>query len=94
MSWSLNAVGKASAVAKKLANDAASIQCSEPEETIKNGVAAIIATALAAYPETYAVSVSASGSQSSGYSADKPSVALGRVNTLTVSISPMYGFVE
>lgn len=94
MSWSVSAVGKASAVAAKIAKDIAATHCSEPEETIKNSVGSIIATTLAAYPDTYAVSVTASGSQGAGYSPDKPGVAAGQVNTLQVTISPMYGFVS
>lgn len=94
MSWSVAAVGKASAVAAKIAKDIAAINCSEPEQTIKNSVGAIVATALAAYPDTYAVTVAASGSQGPGYSPDKPGVAMGQVNTLQVSISPLYGFVS
>lgn len=94
MSWSVGAVGKASAVAAKIAKDIAAVKCSEPEETIKNSVGTIIATALAAYPDTYAVTVGASGSQGTGHSPDQPGVAIGQVNTLQVSIGPLYGFVS
>lgn len=78
----------------KLAKDIAAIRCSEPEETIKNGVAAIVAAALAAYPDTYAVSVIASGSQGPGYDPGKPGTPMGQVNSLNVTISPLYGFVS
>lgn len=94
MSWSVSAVGKAAAVAAKVAKDLAAIKCSEPEETIKNSVGTIVATALAAYPDTYAVTVNASGSQGPGYSPDNPGASMGQVNTLQVTISPMYGFVS
>lgn len=94
MSWSVSAVGKASAVAVKIAKDFAATKCSEPEETIKNGVATIVAAALAAYPDTYAVTVTANGSQSPGYSPDAPGTPMGQVNSLQVSISPLYGFVN
>lgn len=94
MSWSVGAVGRPSAVAAKLAKDLASIKCSEPEETIKNEVASILATALAAYPDTYAVTVLANGSQSPGYDPSKPGASMGLVNSLTLSVSPLYGFVS
>jgi hypothetical protein len=94
MSWSVSAIGKAGPVAAKIAKDLAAIKCIEPEETIKNGVATIVAAALAAYPDTYAVTVSASGSQSSGYNPDQPGSPVGHVNNLTVNISPLYGFVS
>lgn len=94
MSWSVSGVGRAAAVARKLQNDCAAIKCAEPEETIKNCVATIIATALAAYPESYAVSVGASGSQGPGYDPTKVGAVLGMVNSLSVSISPLYGFVD
>lgn len=94
MSWSVSAVGRPAAVAAKLAKDIASIKCMEPEETIKNGVGTIIAAALAAYPESYAVTVSANGSQGPGYDPNKSGATVGQVNSLTVSISPLYGFVS
>ncbi len=94
MSWSVSGVGRAAAVAQKLQKDCAAIKCTEPEETIKNSVATIIATALAAYPEGSAVSVSAMGSQSPGYDPANLGAVLGMVNSLSVSISPLYGFVD
>src|SRR5436305_369581 len=44
MSWSASAIGKPTAVAAKLAKDFAQVKCTEPEETIKQGVASIMAT--------------------------------------------------
>lgn len=93
MSWSVNAVGRAHAVAAKLAKDFSAIKCLEPEETIKNAVGQIIATALAAFPENYAVTVNANGSQGPGYDANT-SAPTGQVNSLQFTISPMYGFVS
>lgn len=91
MSWSVSAVGRASAVAAKLARDFSSIKCSEPEETIKNTVASAIATALSAFPPGSSVQVSANGSQQSvEYGKDTPE----KINQLTVSIAPLWGFVE
>jgi hypothetical protein len=82
MSWSVKAVGRASAVAEKLALNFAQIQCSEPEETIKNRVAEAVAAALGAFPRDKAVLVEASGHQSE------------QVNTLNVKIDPLWGFVD
>ncbi len=93
MSWNVTVVGKASAVAAKVAQDLERIKCSEPEETIKNTAASIIATALAAYPEGYAVKVEASGSQGPGYSSTGQQLG-GQVNSLNLKIEPVYGFVE
>lgn len=94
MSWSVSAVGRVGAVAQKVEKDIAAIKCSEPEETIKNGIGGIIAHALAAYPQSYAVTVSASGSQSPNYDPSNPGVRSGVINSLNVSISPLYGFVS
>lgn len=89
MSWSVSAIGKPSAVAAKVAKELASIKCMEPEESIKSGVAAAVAAALAAYPESGAVRVEASGSQSTDR--DAPGIA---TNQLSVKIEPLWGFVE
>lgn len=87
MSWSVSAMGKPAAVATKLAADFARIKCTEPEESIKNTVASAVATGLAAFPPNQAVSVEASGSQSSS----NPGEA---TNSLSVSLKPLWGFVE
>jgi hypothetical protein len=89
MSWSVSAVGRASAVASKLAGDFANSKCSEPEETIKNTVASAVASALSAFPPNTPVRVAASGSQSQPDHA-KPE----KVNQLTVSIEPLWNFLE
>lgn len=91
MSWSVNAVGKPAAVAAKLAIDFSRITCSEPEQTIKNHVAESVAVALAVFPPNYAVRVLASGSQGCPDSSKAPEE---KYNQLSVSIEPIYGFVE
>lgn len=90
MSWSVNAVGKSTAVAVKLAGDFGRIKCAEPEETIKNTVWSAIEAALLVFPPTQAVRVEASGSQ---YAPDstKPDE---KTNSLTVRLEPIFGFVE
>lgn len=87
MSWSVSAVGKASAVAARITDDIARTKCSEPEETIKNNVGGVIATALGAFPPSTPVRVDASGSQST-LDPEKP------VNQLSLRIEPIWGFIE
>ena len=87
MSWSVSAVGKAPAVAEKIATGT-NHKCSEPEETIKNAVAAAIATALTAFPADGVVRVEASGSQQTDTATGKA------VNSLKVNVEPVWGFVE
>lgn len=91
MSWSVSAIGKASAVAAKLAADFTQVKCSEPEETIKTTVASAVATALASFPPNYAVRVEASGSQSYPDFSKAPDL---KTNQLSVKIDPVFGFVE
>ena len=91
MSWSVSAIGKAGAVAQKLAADFAKIKCSEPEQSIKNCVVAAVAAALDTFPQNYAVRVEASGSQSCPDFSKAPDE---KVNNLSVKIDPVYGFVE
>lgn len=90
MSWSVNAIGKPAAVAAKLAIDFAKNRCVEPEETLKNMVADIVAGALAVYPPNLAVRVEAGGSQHAA-DASKPTEL---VNSLKIEIAPVYGFLE
>jgi hypothetical protein len=90
MSWSVSAIGKASAVAAKAAEQFAAIKCSEPEETIKNTAASAVALALSAFPAHYAVRLTASGSQHQP-DQSKPDE---KVNNLRVEIEPIWGFVE
>jgi hypothetical protein len=91
MSWSVNAVGKPKAVKAKLAEDFKKIVCSEPEGTIKDHIAAAILLALDFYPESGAVRVEASGSQSKGHLGMTNTEAL---NQLSVKIEPLWGFLE
>ena len=90
MSWSVGAIGKPSKVAEKLTADFARINCAEPEQTIKNNVAAAILAGLAAYPDTHAVKVNASGNQMSGGEGQTGKF----INGLSVSMETIYGFVE
>lgn len=87
MSWSFSASGRPAAVAEKMRADLGRQPCAEPEESIKSGIVDVLGAALSAYPERSAVTVSASGSQ--GTDAD------GRhVNSLTVRLEPIWGFIE
>lgn len=89
MSWSVSAVGRAAAIAPKLADQFTRNKCSEPEETIKNSVAAALALALAAFPPNFTVKVSAAGSQSIPDAAQPE-----RTNQLSVTLEPIWGFVD
>ena len=91
MSWSVGAIGKPRAVATKIAADLNNNKCMEPEETIKGIVGNAIAEALKAMPESSAVQVEASGSQSQ---ADYKDSSKGFTNQLSVKIQPLYGFAE
>jgi len=91
MSWSIGGVGKASAVADKIGKDAQSVQCSEPEESIKKLVVSALQTGLRAFPPGYAVNVSASGSQWAPNYGEKPEQV---VNNLTVSLTSLGQLVE
>lgn len=89
MSWSFIGMGKPDALAVKAAADMSRIKCVEPEETIKAKAIEIIEVALAAYPKTIAVDISAGGSQwTNGIDS---SIA---TNTFTLMIKPVHGFVE
>jgi hypothetical protein len=90
MSWSFSATGRPGAVAAKAAADLAKLKCVEPEETIKNKVLEIIATSLATFPPSSVVQVEAGGHQST-----RLQDAFGVVfNQLSLTIKPLYGFVE
>lgn len=86
MSWSASSYGKPSAVAKDLADKFSRITCSEPENTIKNTVAAAVALAVAAMPDNVPVKVTAYGSQSSQVDGKF-------INNLSVVIEPQHGFL-
>lgn len=93
MSWSFHAIGKPGAVLGKARNDLVQCKCAEPEETIKGKVLNILEAALLAFPDSSAVHVTASGSQSTAYNG--PAVVEGRfTNSLSIEIKPIYGFVE
>lgn len=93
MSWSVNAIGRAPAVAAKLEKDFTGMKgnCQEPEETIKNKAADIIATALAGQKPETIVKVNAYGSQSTSYDGSKYSPVS---NALNITVEPQYGFLE
>jgi len=87
MSWSVSEVGKVPAVAKQVIHRLDQQRCLEPEQEIKTKVEEIVNLCLAAYPNDVAVEVIASGSQSEA----KDGKA---VNTLNLSIRPLWGFLE
>lgn len=93
MSWSVGAIGKAPAVAVKLKADLDAMTCSEPENSVKDGAGVALIAALAAQSPTAVVKASASGSQSQTYDKDGTTVLLVN-NTLSISVEPVWGFVE
>lgn len=90
MSWSVEAIGRAPAVAEKIERDfaATTAQCRGPEEGVRQSVRAALAIALAAQDPATVVQVSASGSQSSDYGTNEIR------NQLSVTVRPLYNFVE
>ena len=88
MSWSFTAVGKPAAILAKAEADMTRYKCAEPEEQIKTKVLGIIKASLLVYPDVAAVEISASGSQ-------QPTDQPGRfMNSVSVVIKPIYGFIE
>ena len=90
MSWSVTAIGKASAVKKAVAKQFVDGgKCMEPEETIRQSVATTIDTALGGFDADAFVQVSASGSQ--GYL--NYSEKTGVFNSLTIEVKPLFGLL-
>ncbi len=95
MSWAVSAVGKPAAVAAAIESQFAALDaypCKEPEESIKQAVRQALKQAIAAQKESAAVRVLASGSMS--YHMPDPATVVVEYNTLSVSVEPLYGFVE
>src|ERR1700753_264844 len=74
MSWSFNSIGKPKAVLALAHKQLEAIHLSEPEQTIKGQVLAMLDASLPAMPESSAVRVEASGSQSPVYDFNAPKV--------------------
>jgi hypothetical protein len=92
MSWSFNAVGKPLAVLKAAKDQFMQYSCAEPEETIREKFFEILEISLDSYPESSAVQVSASGSQSPAVTSetDRPRF----YNSIKVDVQPLWGFIE
>jgi len=89
MSWSVGATGKAAAVAKAIAKQFADAgKCVEPEETVRQAALSVISAAINGQGPKAAVTVNASGHQSGLPGTNEVS------NTLTISVQPLYGFIE
>jgi hypothetical protein len=93
MSWGVSSVGRPIPVAAKLATQFAKNPCVEPEETVRQAAAALIAACLAAQDPSSAVAVTAGGYQSAIYGAGGKATGTFQ-NALNVKIEPLYGFVE
>lgn len=97
MSWSVSYIGKPRAVAAKAAEDFEKIQTHgfhEPEAEVVEHVAKLIAAALSGYPDDLAVKVASYGSQGDPFHHDPEKRGKFGVNTVSISIEAMYGFVE
>jgi hypothetical protein len=91
MSWSVAAIGKSQAVAAEIAKQFANgSKCMEPEESIRQAAASLIATAMVAEDAAVVVTVTANGSQSFKDYTTKTGVT----NSLSITIQPQYGFIE
>jgi len=89
MSWSVAAIGKPAAVRAAIADQfAKGGKCAEPEETVRLAAASVMDAALAGQTDpTKAVKASADGSMSQYAN-------LVVTDSLTMSIEPLWGFVE
>lgn len=89
MSWSFYATGKPKAVLAKADEEFKRIDgqiTAVPERSIAQLVHTMIATALGGMPDSSAVSIQSSGSQSTTVD--------GAYNSINLVIQPIYGFVE
>jgi hypothetical protein len=93
MSWSVAAIGKAGAVQASIAKQFAGSKCSEPEESVRQAAASVLATAIAAQDPASAVKVTASGNQGHKYGPNGEATGL-FTNSLSINVDPQYGFVE
>lgn len=91
MNWSVMAVGKSDAVAKKLAAEFASIKVAGPEIEVVKAAAVMVDAALAGQVPATLIKVTASGSQSSMGQSDAPTRY---TNSVKIDIEPISGFVE
>lgn len=98
MSWSFSAIGKPMAVLALARKQLGAIKCAEPEETLKGKVLNQIECSLLAMPESSAVRIEASGSQSPAYAPNESgqhvAVAGKFTNNLSLKIEPIWGFAE
>lgn len=91
MSWSLVLKGMPQLVRAEAATRLAAIKCPEPEEQIKNAVAAIIDATLAVYPPDQPIALEAAGHQ---YSPSNPEGgAPFHMNNVVLKLEPIYGFL-
>lgn len=88
MSWSFHGAGKPVALAAKVKVDLARYTLFQPEAAIKDKAVEIIELALGAYPPDAVVRIEAAGSQQTDHARG------GAINSLTLKIEPIYGFVE
>jgi hypothetical protein len=90
MSWTVAEVGKAKAVAPKIAQQFLVNPCQEPEETIRQAAARTIATVLEGQDPSNVVKVIASGSMGFKDYAAKT----GPYNSVSIAVEVLHGFLE
>jgi hypothetical protein len=88
MSWGVQAVGKAPAVAAEIERQFSKTKCSEPEESVRQAAILLVSAALSAQDPSTVVKVGASGSQITDYTTKAIR------NQLSITIEPLYGFME
>ena len=89
MSWSVAAHGKQPAVRAEIARQfEVGGKCFEPEESIRQAAKATVLAAIDGTDPSYPIKVSVYGSQGGDYSKKIYS------NSLTLSIEPMYNWLE
>lgn len=93
MSWSVDRKGRAKAVRERLTQDFASIHLVLPEAAIKDTVAKAVDIALSHMPDAAPVHVKAGGSQSA-LTSGKAVLAYEYINSVSVTIEPIYNFLD
>ncbi len=93
MSWSVSAVGKASAVKAKLVKEIEDCcrHLVEPERTVALAASVLLSASLDAQIPDSAVKASAFGSQSTRGVKGQPDAV---TNSLKIEVEPIHGFVE
>ena len=85
MSWSVSAIGKPSKVAEKLKDDFSKMNLSKPEDEIAAAIGKALIKAAEDTTDVSALKVEASGSMGGSQG--------NHTHNISVSVTPLYGFV-